>query len=120
MPDMNVEQVAIETKSIENNLNKAKSVEVKSAVTNNIIDNWEKPFWRSAASSENGAGSTSRVSTLAIVSVSLGLVVWLVIKTGKIPENLLQLGWFAAMLICTTYAPSKIAGIFYKFFTKVK
>ena len=73
---------------------------------------WDKPFWRGVASTENGVGSTSRVSTLAIMLTSLTVLVYLVLKTGRIPDNLIELGWFSSLLISAVYTPSKIADIF--------
>ena len=80
--------------------------------------NWDKPFLRGLVSSEQGVASTSRVSALLIVLVSLWAVVYLVVKTGNIPENILQLGWFSAILIATVYTPTKIAAAIVKIFTR--
>jgi len=74
--------------------------------------NWDKPFWRGVVSSDQGVGSTSRLSALAIVVVSLGVVIYLVAKTDAIPQNLMQLGWFSTIMISATYAPAKFASIF--------
>lgn len=79
---------------------------------------WDKPFWRSVVSSEFGVGSTSRMASMLIIVVSLGIVVYLVIVNRAIPEKLTELGFFSALLITTVYTPSKIAGIFKSVFPK--
>ncbi|VVC06083.1 Uncharacterised protein [uncultured archaeon] len=79
--------------------------------------NWDKPFWRGVVSSEYGTPSTARVSTLLIVLVTLIIVEFLIIKTGKIPDHLIDLGIFSALLIAVVYAPSKLVNIFKSFFS---
>ena len=74
--------------------------------------NWDKPFWRGVVSSDQGVGSTSRVSALAVVVVSLSVVIYLVVLNREIPNHILQLGWFSALLITAIYSPAKLAGIF--------
>lgn len=84
----------------------------------NPVLNWDKPFWRSTVSSEFGTGSTARVCTLAIVAATLGMLIYLIIRNNSIPDNIMYLGWFSALLISVVYSPSKIVGIFKSWFSK--
>jgi len=83
-----------------------------------LIDNWTKPFWRSTAASENGSGSTARVCTLYIVFAVVIMAGYLVWYTKKVPNDILYLGFFAAILISCVYTPNKISGAFKSFFSK--
>ena len=92
------------------------SKQSKSAVTTKVTSShepqhWDKPFWRSVVSSEFGVGSTSRIAALSTVGASLGIVIYLVIRTGTIPDHLAELGFFAALLITSVYSPAKVAEI---------
>ena len=82
------------------------------------IDNWKHPFLRSVFSDENGTGSSVRVGTLSIIYLTLGMVIYLVVKMGDIPVRLMSLGFFSSLLITVIYSPSKIADIFNKYFTR--
>ena len=74
--------------------------------------NWDRPFWRGVVSSDQGVGSTSRLSALLIVLVSLTVVIYLVILNKEIPNHILQLGWFSSLLITAVYSPAKLTSIF--------
>jgi hypothetical protein len=88
------------------------SVVIHQTTQHTETNNWDKPFWRSVFSTEYGTGSTSRISSMIVILVSLGLVSYLVIKNNIIPADLLEFGWFASLLITVVYSPSKIAEIF--------
>ncbi len=92
-----------------------KQEEVKQPQTVVNPQHWDKPFWRGVASSEYGVGSTSRISTLAIILVTLGILLYLVWKNDGIPDHIIQLGWFSSMLITAVYSPAKLSGIFKTF-----
>lgn len=81
-------------------------------------NNWDKPFWRSVLSGDNGTGSTSRLSTLISVIIAWLIVLYLVVRDNKIPAELMTLGIFTAMIVTTVYSPAKIASIFKSYFTK--
>jgi len=95
-------------------IDKNKVVELETT-SNTEPQHWNKPFWRGVASSEFGVGSTSRISTLAIIATTLGTLIYLVSKNDRIPDNLIQLGWFSSLLITAVYSPAKLAGIFKSF-----
>lgn len=76
---------------------------------------WDKPFWRGVASDENGVGSTSRTATLAIVATTLGILIYLIWRNDKIPDNLMELGWFSSLLTTSVYSPAKLASVFSRF-----
>lgn len=99
-------------------LSNVSNVVVNNSAPTVVIDNWSKPFWRSVFSGETGAGSTSRVTTFMIVLDILVIVDFITYKLRAIPDKLLDLGIFAALLICTIYAPAKIADIFSTYFSK--
>lgn len=80
--------------------------------------NWNKPFWRSVFSSGDGTASTSRVTTFLIVMNVLFLVDAISFKEKSIPNKLMELGLFTALLICTIYTPAKISSIFISYFSK--
>jgi MFS superfamily sulfate permease-like transporter len=92
-----------------------KKTQMKESVTVVNPQHWDKPFWRGVVSSEFGVGSTSRISTLAIISTTLGILIYLTWRNDRIPDNLIQLAWFSALLITTVYSPAKIAEIFKNF-----
>jgi hypothetical protein len=98
--------------------NNAQPVVKSEKVSYSHMDNWTKPFWRSVVSSENGSGSTSRVSTLCIIIATLIFAGYLIYINKAIPMNLMTLGMFSALLVCVVYSPSKIAGLFKSFFEK--
>jgi hypothetical protein len=81
-------------------------------------DNWNKPFWRSVFSGSDGDGSTSRVGSLSIIWTTLSIASYLAIKNNNIPEHLMTLGLFSALMITTVYSPAKIADIFQAYFVK--
>lgn len=80
--------------------------------------NKNNSFWRGVFSGDNGNGSASRVGTLSIIWVTLLLLTILVIRTNLIPERIMSLGLFAALLIVTIYSPAKIAEILANYFEK--
>lgn len=100
------------------NLSHASNEVTESSPHHHPINNWDKPFWRSVSSSEYGTGSTSRISTLAIIATTLSVVIYLVIKNGDIPSHLIELGMFSALLITAVYSPAKLASIFKSFFAR--
>lgn len=77
-------------------------------VFNPSINNWKMPFWRSVVSVQNGTGSTSKIATLSIVWVTLGILIYLVYIIHGIPLDIMKLGYFSALLICVIYSPAKI------------
>lgn len=77
-------------------------------VYNPNIFNFNKPFWRSTLSTQNGTGSTSKVATLSIVWVTLGVLVYLIAITHGIPDHIMLLSYFSSLLICVIYSPAKI------------
>src|SRR6516165_6072679 len=103
-----------------NGKNKDESQPTSSPVVHGhqLEHNWDKPFWRSVSSSEYGTGSTSRISTLAIVAATLTVLLYLVWKNDDIPHDLINLGLFAALLITAVYSPAKLAAIFKSYFSK--
>lgn len=78
---------------------------------NPALNNWTHPFMRSVLSAENGTGSTARLGTLSVVWTTLFALIYLIIWSHKIPDNILSLGYFAALLIVTLYSPLKITDI---------
>jgi hypothetical protein len=82
------------------------------------LHHWDKPFWRSVVSSELGNGSTSRVTTVAIIGTTLIILIYLVLRNDKIPDNLIELAWFSSLLITAVYSPAKLAEIFKTFASK--
>ena len=88
--------------------------------THTETNNWDKPFWRSVFSGDNGGGSTSRVGTLFVVLVSELQASYLIAKIGNVPPNLMKLGWFSALLICVVYAPAKFMQAIQSYFAKKK
>jgi hypothetical protein len=89
-----------------------KVTEAKQPVTVVNPQHWDKPFWRGVASDENGVGSTSRTATLAIIGTSLGILVYLVWRNDRIPDHLMELGWFSSLLTTAVYSPAKLASVF--------
>lgn len=86
-----------------------------SITVENPNHHWDKPFWRGVVSSEYGLGSTSRVSTIAIIITTLIVLIYLVCRNDRIPDHLIELGWFSSLLITAVYSPAKIADIFKSF-----
>jgi hypothetical protein len=77
-------------------------------VYNPNINNFSHPFWRTVFSVQNGTGSTSKVATLSIVWVTLGVLIYLVAITHGIPDHIMLLSYFSSLLICVIYSPAKI------------
>lgn len=77
-------------------------------VFNPNISNWDKNLWRSVISVQNGTGSVSKVATLSIVWVTLGVLVYLIAITHGIPDHLMLLSYFSSLMICVIYSPAKI------------
>jgi len=77
-------------------------------VYNPSINNWDKRFWRSVVSVPNGTGSTSKVATLSIVWITLGILIYLIAITHGIPDHIMLLSYFSSLLICVIYSPAKI------------
>ena len=74
---------------------------------NNGSINWDKSFWRSAFSEDNGTGSASRILSAATVVCSLvwiSLVVW---HTKSIPE-LGSVSAFDAAVVSVLYGINKV------------
>jgi len=119
MPEDNINSTVASTSTPGSSISSSAVPDAKHlASTQHEPNNWDKPFWRSVFSDDFGTGSTNRIGTLMVVVFTLGILTYLVVHTNNIPENIMRLGYFSALLITTVYSPAKIAGIMKSYFAK--
>ena len=93
-------------------------VENTEATPQESVKNWDKPFWRSVLSNDYGTGSTARFSTVVVIVITMGLLVFLIVKDNKIPDDIMTLGYFSSLLVTVVYSPAKFADIMSQYFKK--
>ncbi len=93
--------IVAHTETLNSNIGSNITIHSESTITNN----WSRPFWCSVFSSGDGTASTSRVTTFLIVINVLFLVDAISFREKSIPDKLMELGFFTALLICTIYTP---------------